>query len=165
MQAIQSWCYTVFAGVLFSGIVLMLTPGERYRPLMQLLLGAFLLVCIFSWGGRIELKLDMDTDVAEQNRLQSSQRTEEYFIDRVMALSEEEMEQTAEEYLSGYGIKPGEYQIYMETEENPDGTKGFYFLLRLPARILEDSLTISRALGYQLGADVRIETYGTENAP
>ena len=41
MQAIQNWCYTIFAGVLFSGIVLLLTPSERFRPLMQLLLGAF----------------------------------------------------------------------------------------------------------------------------
>ena len=49
MQAIQNWCYTIFAGVLFSGIVLLLTPSERFRPLMQLLLGAFLLVCIFTW--------------------------------------------------------------------------------------------------------------------
>ncbi len=40
MQAIQNWCYTIFAGVLFSGIVLLLTPSERFRPLMQLLLGA-----------------------------------------------------------------------------------------------------------------------------
>ena len=31
MQAIQNWCYTIFAGVLFSGIVLLLTPiGDEY---------------------------------------------------------------------------------------------------------------------------------------
>ena len=71
-------------------------------------------------------------------------------------------EKTAEEYLSDYGIKPGEYQIYMETEEHSDSAEGVYLLLRLPARVMDQSLTISRALGYQLGVDVRIETYGKD---
>lgn len=162
MQAIQSWCYTIFAGVLFSGIVLLLTPSERFRPLMQLLLGAFLLVCIFTWGGRVNIPLEMNTEEAEQRRQEIAGRTEDYFIERVKYLSQEELEKTAGEYLSDYGIKPGEYQIYMETEENPDGTEGIYLLLRLPVRVMDQSLTISRALGYQLGADVRIETYGTD---
>ena len=71
---------------------------------------------------------------------------------------------TAAEYLADYGIKPGEFQIYIKTEEHPDGTKGLYLLLYLPQRAAEHSLVISRALGYRLGADVRIETYGTEEA-
>ena len=81
-----------------------------------------------------------------------------------MALSQMETEKTAAEYLADYGIKPGEFQIYIKTEEHPDGTKGLYLLLYLPQRAAEHSLVISRALGYRLGADVRIETYGTEEA-
>ena len=50
----------------------------------------------------------------------------------------------------------------MDTEEHSDSTEGVYLLLRLPARVMDQSLTISRALGYQLGVDVRIETYGTD---
>ena len=56
MQAMQSWCYTVFAGVLFSGIIMMLTPSERFRPLMQMILGLFLLVCLVSWGSSVGLQ-------------------------------------------------------------------------------------------------------------
>lgn len=41
MHGMQNWCYTLFSGVLFSGMVLMLTPDERYRPLMRVILGAF----------------------------------------------------------------------------------------------------------------------------
>ena len=142
MQAIQNWCYTIFAGVLFSGIVLLLTPSERFRPLMQLLLGAFLLVCIFTWCGRANIQLEMNMEEAERYRQEIAGRTEDY--------------------LSDYGIKPGEYQIYMETEEHSDSAEGVYLLLRLPARVMDQSLTISRALGYQLGVDVRIETYGKD---
>lgn len=162
MSGLQSWCYTIFAGVLFSGIILLLTPSERFRPLMQLLLGAFLLVCIFTWGGNVNIPLEMNTEEAEQRRQEIAGRTEDYFIERVKYLSQEELEKTAGEYLSDYGIKQGEFQIYIKTEENPDGTQGVYLLLRLPARMMDQSLTISRALGYQLGADVRIETYGTD---
>ena len=50
MQAIQNWCYTIFAGVLFSGIVLLLTPSERFRPLMQLLLGGLFCWFVFLLG-------------------------------------------------------------------------------------------------------------------
>ncbi len=81
-----------------------------------------------------------------------------------MALSQRETEKTAAEYLADYGIKPGEFQIYIKTEEHPDGTKGLYLLLYLPQRAAEHSLVISRALGYRLGEDVRIEKYGTEEA-
>ena len=154
MQAIQNWCYTIFAGVLFSGIVLLLTPSERFRPLMQLLLGAFLLVCIFTWCGRANIQLEMNMEEAERYRQE--------IAGRIKYLSQEELEKTAEVYLSDYGIKPGEYQIYMETEENSDSAEGVYLLLRLPARVMDQSLTISRALGYQLGVDVRIETYGKD---
>lgn len=111
MQAIQNWCYTIFAGVLFSGIVLLLTPSERFRPLMQLLLGAFLLVCIFTWCGRANIQLEMNMEEAERYRQEIAGRTEDYFIERIKYLSQEELEKTAEEYLSDYGIKPGEYQI------------------------------------------------------
>lgn len=77
MQAIQNWCYTIFAGVLFSGIVLLLTPSERFRPLMQLLLGAFLLVCIFTWCGRANIQLEMNMEEAERYRqeIPAEQRT------------------------------------------------------------------------------------------
>ena len=162
MSGLQGWCYTVFAGVLFSGIILLLTPGQRFRPLMQLLLGAFLLICFFSWSHGAHIEFDIDTDEAEQNRQQVAERTQNYFMDRVKELSQQERETAAEEYLDEYGIKPGEFQIYMETEENPDGTKEAYLLLRLPERAAEYTLVISRALGYQLGIDVRIETYGTD---
>ena len=83
MQAIQNWCYTIFAGVLFSGIVLLLTPSERFRPLMQLLLGAFLLVCIFTWCGRANIKLEMNMEEAERYRQEIAGRTEDYFIERI----------------------------------------------------------------------------------
>lgn len=164
MQSIQSWCYTLFAGVLFSGIVLMLTPDERYRPLMRVILGSFLLVCMVTWVGQINVKIDFSAGDAERQREQTAQRAEEYFTGRAMALSQMETEKTAAEYLADYGIKPGEFQIYIKTEEHPDGTKGLYLLLYLPQRAAEHSLVISRALGYRLGADVRIETYGTEEA-
>ena len=125
MQAIQNWCYTIFAGVLFSGIVLLLTPSERFRPLMQLLLGAFLLVCIFTWCGRANIQLEMNMEEAERYRQEIAGRTEDYFIERIKYLSQD-------------------------------------LLLRLPAHVMDQSLTISRALGYQLGVDVRIETYGKD---
>ena len=166
MQGIQSWCYTLFAGVLFSGIVLMLTPDERYRPLMRVILGGFLLVCMVTWVGQINVKIDFSAGDAERQREQTAQRAEEYFTGRAMALSQMETEKTVAEYLADYladyGIKPGEYQIYMETEEHSDSAEGVYLLLRLPARVMDQSLTISRALGYQLGVDVRIETYGKD---
>lgn len=164
MQGIQSWCYTLFAGVLFSGIVLMLTPDERYRPLMRVILGGFLLVCMVTWVGQINVKIDFSAGDAERQREQTAQRAEEYFTGRAMALSQRETEKTAAEYLADYGIKPGEFQIYIKTEEHPNGTKVLYLLLYLPQRAAEHSLVISRALGYRLGADVRIETYGTEEA-
>ena len=75
MQAIQNWCYTIFAGVLFSGIVLLLTPSERFRPLMQLLLGAFLLVCIFTWCGRANIQLEMKKRSGIGRRSPAEQRT------------------------------------------------------------------------------------------
>lgn len=99
---------------------------------------------------------------AERYRQEIAGRTEDYFIERIKYLSQEELEKTAEEYLSDYGIKPGEYQIYMKTEEHSDSAEGVYLLLRLPARVMDQSLTISRALGYQLGVGVRIETYGKD---
>lgn len=95
MQAIQNWCYTIFAGVLFSGIVLLLTPSERFRPLMQLLLGAFLLVCIFTWCGRANIQLEMNMEEAERYRREIAGRTEDYFIERIKYLSQEELEKTA----------------------------------------------------------------------
>ena len=71
MQGIQSWCYTLFAGVLFSGIVLMLTPDERYRPLMRVILGGFLLVCMVTWVGQINVKIDFSAGDAERQREQT----------------------------------------------------------------------------------------------
>ena len=162
MSGLQSWCYTVFAGVLFSGIILLLTPGERFRPLMQLLLGAFLLVCLLTWGGQISIDWKIDTEEAEQRRQEIADRAEDYFAARVEALSQEELEKTAGEYLSDYGIKQGEFQIYIKTEEIPDGSKETFLLLRLPQRLSQHTTVISRALSYQFGVNVRIETYGTD---
>ena len=64
---------------------------------------------------------------AERYRQEIAGRTEDYFIERIKYLSQEELEKTAEEYLSDYGIKPGEYQIYMETEEHSDSAEGGLF--------------------------------------
>ena len=97
--------------------------------------------------------------LAEMITAQEEKLTE---LENLCEAASEELEKTAEEYLSDYGIKPGEYQIYMETEEHSDSAEGVYLLLRLPARVMDQSLTISRALGYQLGVDVRIETYGKD---
>lgn len=163
MQGLQSWCYSLFLGVIFSGIVLLLTPEERFRPMMQLILGAFLLVCMLTWGKSVKIPIKIDTDDAERQRLQTAQQTKDYFTQRIQALSQELLDKTAGEYLSEYGIKQGEFQIYMQTEENADGTERIYLLLRLPRHAAENTAVISRALSYQLGADVRIETYGTDN--
>lgn len=161
MHGMQNWCYTLFSGVLFSGIVLMLTPDERYRPLMRVILGGFLLICMVSWIDRVDLNISFNSDLAEMQRLETAGRTEKYFSERAIELSEKEIEKAASQYLSDYGIKRGEFEIYIKTAENPDGTQTAYLLLRLPQRVAEHYLTISRALEYRLGADVRIETYGT----
>ena len=153
MHGMQNWCYTLFSGVLFSGIVLMLTPDERYRPLMR--------VILVSWIDRVDLNISFNPDLAEMRRLETAERTEKYFSERAIELSEKEIEKAASQYLSDYGIKRGEFEIYIKTAENPDGTQTAYLLLRLPQRAAEHYLTISRALEYRLGADVRIETYGT----
>lgn len=161
MHGIQSWCYTLFSGVLFSCIVLMLTPDKRYRPLMRVILGGFLLICMVSWIDRADLNISFNSDQAETQRLETAERTEKYFSERAIELSQKEIEKAASRYLSDYGIKRGEFKIYIKTEENPDETQTVYLLLRLPPRAAEHYLTISRALEYRLGADVRIETYGT----
>ena len=108
-----------------------------------------------------EGNISFNSDLAEMQRLETAERTEKYFSERAIELSEKEIEKAASQYLSDYGIKRGEFEIYIKTAENPDGTQTAYLLLRLPQRVAEHYLTISRALEYRLGADVRIETYGT----
>ena len=99
MHGMQNWCYTLFSGVLFSGIVLMLTPDERYRPLMRVILGGFLLICMVSWIDRVDLNISFNSDLAEMRRLETAERTEKYFSERAIELSEKEIEKATEKMI------------------------------------------------------------------
>lgn len=159
MQAIQSWCYTLSAGVIFCGIVSVLVPSERYRPIMKMVLGLFMLVSILSIGRLGGASLRVDTDMAEETRRQVSENTADHFLSRVMTITEEKAEATAGDYLSVYGIKRGHFQIYMMTEETENGEEP-YLVLTLPQEAMPYQQEIHRALSYELGMDVRIQYDG-----
>lgn len=161
LQALQSWCYTVCAGTLFCGIVMLLSPSERFRPMLQMILGLFLLICLISWGKADGLHISWDSTAAEQKREESAAQTTDYFLARVLELSEGAITEKCEDYLLEYGIKPDEFQIYIIADREND-TDELSVELHLPQRVKEYSHIISKALSYEFGLDVRVQFDGTE---
>lgn len=155
MHAVQSWCYTLSAGVIFCGIISMLVPSERYRPIMKTVLGLFMLVSILSFGKIGKISFQVDTDAAEQRREQVSGHETDHFLLRVLTLTQERAEKAAAEYLEGYGIKRDHFQIYMRTEDTENG-EAPYLELTLPQEAMPYQFEIHRALAYEMGMDVRI---------
>lgn len=155
MQAVQSWCYTLSAGVIFCGVMAMLVPSERYKPIMKTVLGLFMLVTILSIGKLEKVSFRADSDFAEQKREQVSRQAEDHFLMRVLTVTEERAQKAAAQYLKGYGIKQDRFQIYMRTEEAENGEEP-YLELNLPQEAMPYQTEIHRALTYEMGMDVRI---------
>ena len=153
MEAVQSWCFTVCIGIVFCGIVMMLVPSERYRPIIQMILGLFILLCLLSWSQISGIRIDLDTSAAEEKR----EETDEYFLNRVKEQSEESVNETVSKYLAQFGINRDEYQIYIETEEpDENGKCEWTVTLTLPQRLSAKHQEIAKALTYELGLTVRI---------
>lgn len=157
MESIAVWCYTVCAGIVFCGIVMILAPSQRYQKIMQMVLGLFILVCIFSWGHISFGSIHIDTQEAEQARNETARKTTNYFLGRVRDQSEERIRKTVREYIRQYGINPDICKIYIETEETIEGESEMFVELRLPEVLREYQQVIHEALTYELGLDVRIE--------
>lgn len=157
MEAVQSWCFTVCVGIVFCGIIMMLVPSERYRPIIQMILGLFILLCLLSWSQLSGIHIDLDTDAAEEKRQETAEETDEYFLNRVKEQSEETVNETVSNYLAQYGINRDEYQIYIGTEEpDENGECEWTVTLTLPQRLSAKHDEIAKALTYELGMTVRI---------
>ncbi len=156
MDGVKSWCFTVAAGVIFCGIVMILSPSERYRKPMQMVLALFLLTCIFSLSQISPVDFSPHTGEAEARREASSQKVTRYFLDRVTEKSETSIREAVEDYCREIGINPGPIEIYIETEEDRDGAYVPSVRIVLPEEYEPYREAFYKALSYKLGIDVRI---------
>lgn len=156
MAEAQSWCLTVCIGTIFCGIMMLLVPSAKFRPVFQMILGLFLLVCLLSWVGISPINIDPGTNAAEDARKEAAGEINGYFENRANEEASVSIQKTAGEYLSGYGINEDEYSIYIGTEETGASSGTVYFIrLTLPDRLKPDQARIENELSQKLGMTVR----------
>lgn len=156
MDSIRGWIYTVCTGAVICGIVSALLPSEKYRRVMGSVLGLFMLCCFLIPSGLSFSGLAIDTDTAEWQRQQTANEISDYFFGRTAALSCEEIKDTVDGLLAGYGINSGDIEIYIDTDEESDGRE-ITVRVTLPQRVRDRHDELHKVLEYELGVPVQLE--------
>lgn len=156
MTEVKSWLATVCCGALICGLVSVLCPTGQNRRVLNIVLGMFMLCCFLLPAGMDLGGLSADTREAEESRRQAADELNDYFFQRTAEKSQQEIEEIIYSRLAQYGIKRGEAEIYIDTDEQ-NGQRSVVVTVRLPQRLRAHHDEIAQVLEYELGCDTRLE--------